>query len=97
MMGQPEHRPTDDMRDRPLGWSRRPGEPIAERLMNSPWMFALTREAGDSSQIVGYGMVLPHGSAYSVSWPASRGASFCSTATVEACAVLQGADLVWIG
>jgi hypothetical protein len=64
--------------------------------MDTPRMFALTREADDSSHIVGYGLVLPDGSAYAVSWPVGSGSSFYSTTTAEECADLRNADLIWI-
>ena len=62
-----------------------------------PRMFALTRDADDPAQIIGYGIELPDGSAYSVSWPAERGCSFSSSASAEQSAMLRGADLLWIG
>lgn len=64
--------------------------------MNMPRLFALTRDGDDPAQIVGYGMVLPDGSAYAVSWPATQGTSFYSTDSAERCAQLRGADLLWI-
>ena len=65
--------------------------------MNAPRLFALTRDGDNPAQIVGYGMVLPDGSAYAVSWPATQGTSFCSTDSAEECAELRDADLRWIG
>lgn len=38
--------------------------------------FALARGTADTHRIVGYGMVLPDGSAASVSWPPVTGFSF---------------------
>jgi hypothetical protein len=63
----------------------------------APRMFALTRETdGPSDVIVGYGLELPDGSAYSISWPARQGASFFSTSSAEENAEVRGADLMWI-
>jgi hypothetical protein len=58
-----------------------------------PRIFALTQDTGEHCQIVGYGMVLPDGSAYSVSWPAG---SFYSSSSAEETAALRGADVLWI-
>jgi hypothetical protein len=63
----------------------------------SPRMFALTLDEDDDTQIIGYGIELPDGSAYSVSWPAARGCSFRSCDNAERSALLSGADLLWIG
>jgi hypothetical protein len=66
--------------------------------MDTPRMFALTRETeGPFDAVVGYGLVLPDGSAFSVAWPAGRGSAFYATSTAEECARLRGADLLWIG
>jgi hypothetical protein len=65
--------------------------------MNAPRLFALTRDGEDAQQVVGYGMVLPDGSAYAVSWPATHGASVYSAGRAEECAELREADLLWIG
>jgi hypothetical protein len=64
--------------------------------MNTPRRFALTRETEDSHHVVGYGLVLPDGSAYAVAWPVQQGTTFYSTATAEQCAAIRGADLLWI-
>ena len=61
-----------------------------------PKVFALVRDADESCHIVGYGMVLPDGSAYSVSWPTVSGVSFYSASGAEETAALRGADLLWI-
>jgi hypothetical protein len=66
--------------------------------MDTPRMFALTRETGGPfDAVVGYGLVLPDGSAVAVSWPAGKGSSIYSTSSAEECATLRGADLQWIG
>ncbi len=62
----------------------------------APRLFALTRPVGEADQIVGYGLELPDGSAYSISWPARHGASFFSSSSAEENADLRGADLVWM-
>lgn len=60
-----------------------------------PRLYALTRDVGGSVAVVGYGMVLPDGSAYAVSWPgAVTGYSADSAAEI---AELRGAKLLWIG
>lgn len=60
-------------------------------------VFALIRYAdGAGGRIVGYGMVLPDGSAYSVSWPTGCGTSFHSASSAEATAALRGADVLWM-
>jgi hypothetical protein len=64
--------------------------------VHRPRMFALTRDADDPTQIIGYGIELPDGSAYSVSWPAERGCSFSSCDSAEQTAMRRGADLLWI-
>lgn len=64
--------------------------------MNAPRLFALTRDGHGADEVVGYGMVLPDGSAYAVSWPAVQGASVYSTDSAEECAELRDADLLWI-
>ncbi len=61
-----------------------------------PKVFALTRDVGDSCFVVGYGLVLPDGSAYSVSWPSGPGSSFYSASSAEQTATLRGADLMWL-
>jgi hypothetical protein len=61
-----------------------------------PKVFVLVRDAGESRQIVGYGMVLPDGSAYSISWPTERGTSFYSSSSAEETAALRGANVLWI-
>ena len=58
--------------------------------------FALLRQLEDPGSIIGYGFVLPDGSAVSVSWPPCRGNSLYSSASAESSAVLLGADLVWV-
>jgi hypothetical protein len=58
--------------------------------------FALLRQAEDPGTIIGYGFVLPDGSAVSVSWPPRRGSTFYSSASAESSAALLGADLVWV-
>ena len=65
--------------------------------MKAPRLFALTRDGDTPERVVGYGMVLPDGSAYAVSWPVAHGTSFFSTDSAEQCAQLRGADLLWIG
>jgi hypothetical protein len=66
------------------------------KTIEVPQLFALTHEA-DCEQVVGYGLVLPDGSTYSVAWPTQQGTAFYSTETAEQCAELRGADLLWIG
>ena len=67
-------------------------------MTDQPRLFALTRETdGPFDVIVGYGMVLPDGSTYSVSWPAGRGAQVYSAESAEQTAELRNADLSWIG
>ncbi len=61
-----------------------------------PEVFALVRDADGATQIVGYGMVLPDGSTYSVSWPPERGTSFYSASNAEETAALRGAEVWWI-
>ena len=58
--------------------------------------FALLRQAEEPGSIIGYGFVLPDGSAVSVSWPPRRGSTFYSCASAEGNALLLGADLVWV-
>jgi len=60
----------------------------------APRLFALTRETGDN--IVGYGMVLPDGSAHSVSW-SGRGTSWWSADSAEKIAECSDTELSWIG
>lgn len=62
--------------------------------MKEPRRFALTREKGESDQVVGYGLVLPDGSALSVSWPSTN--TLYSAASAEETASLRGAELQWI-
>ncbi len=67
---------------------------------DTPRIFALIGDGdgnGDEpEQIVGYGLVLPDGSAFSISWPAESGAGFYSTSSAEKAARLMGADVLWI-
>lgn len=65
-------------------------------MTDAPKLFALTRSADEPSQIVGYGMVLPDGSAYSVSWPARMGAALFCASSAEQTAELRSAELVWL-
>lgn len=58
--------------------------------------FALLRQLEDPGSIIGYGFVLPDGSAVSVSWPPRCGSTFYSSASAEGNAALLGADLVWV-
>jgi hypothetical protein len=58
--------------------------------------FALLRQVEDPGSIIGYGFVLPDGSAVSVSWPPCRGNSLYSSASAESSAALLGADLLWV-
>jgi hypothetical protein len=58
--------------------------------------FALVQQVEDPGSIIGYGFVLPDGSAVSVSWPPRRGSSFYSSTSAEGNAALLGADLVWV-
>jgi hypothetical protein len=62
-----------------------------------PKVFALVRDDDEQGQIVGYGMVLPDGSTYSVSWPARLGAAFYSASSAQETAELRGADVLWVG
>ncbi|GIE94067.1 hypothetical protein [Paractinoplanes rishiriensis] len=63
-----------------------------------PKLFALTRKTDNEAEsVVGYGMVLPDGSAHSVSWPAQAGTSVYSTNSAEETAELRQADLLWLG
>ncbi len=64
--------------------------------LNTPKVFALIRDADEPGEIVGYGMVLPDGSVYSVSWPTGRGTSFSSGSDAEQIAALIGADVLWM-
>lgn len=61
-----------------------------------PRLFALVRDDDDACQIVGYGMVLPDGSAYAVSWPAAFGSAIYSASSAEETATLRGADVLWM-
>ncbi len=61
-----------------------------------PKVFALTRDADEPNQIVGYGMVLPDGSTYAASWPAGVGATLYSASSAEQTAELRGADVLWL-
>ncbi len=65
---------------------------------DTPRVFALIGDAysDEPDQIIGYGLVLPDGSAYSISWPAKSGAGFCSSSSAEKTARLRGADVLWI-
>jgi hypothetical protein len=63
---------------------------------NEPRLFALSRQHGDSHEIVGYGLVLPDGSTYSVSWPPGHGAGLHSSESAEHTAFVFNADLCWI-
>ena len=63
---------------------------------NSPRMFALTLDEDGPAQVIGYGIELPDGSAYAVSWPTGHGSSFYSCESAEQSATLRGADLLWI-
>jgi hypothetical protein len=60
-----------------------------------PKVFALVRDADESRYIVGYGMVLPDGSTYSLSWPTGRGTSFYSASSAEEAAAVRGATVLW--
>ncbi len=62
-----------------------------------PRLFALTRPDDDADQIIGYGLALPDGSAFSISWPTRLGSSIFSTSSAEENADVRGADLMWIG
>ncbi len=66
-----------------------------EAACGVPKVFALTRDMDGREYIVGYGLVLPDGSAISVSWP-SQGMSFYSTSSAEQVASLRGTDLLWL-
>jgi hypothetical protein len=63
----------------------------------TPKVFALTRDDDEPDQIVGYGMVLPDGSAYSVSWPAKAGTWFWSGASADEIAAIRGTEVLWMG
>jgi hypothetical protein len=63
---------------------------------HKPKLFALTRDDDETCRIVGYGMVLPDGSAYAVSWPATLGSAIYSAASAEETATLRGADVLWM-
>jgi hypothetical protein len=63
---------------------------------NVPKVFALVLDADEPWHIVGYGMVLPDGSVYSVSWPTGRGTSFSSASSAEETAALSGVDVLWM-
>jgi hypothetical protein len=65
----------------------------------APQLFALTRDGDDPNQIIGYGMVLPDGTAHSVSWSAEAGAGGTqySASSAEQTAELRRAKLHWIG
>jgi hypothetical protein len=62
-----------------------------------PRLFALTRLCDQTDQVVGYGMVLPDGSAHSISWPSRTGATYYSADSAEQTADLRGAKLLWLG
>ena len=64
-------------------------------MADEPRVFALERDSEEPGEIIGYGLVLPDGSAFAVSWP--RGGSFYSTASAEGSADLRGANLLWLG
>lgn len=64
--------------------------------LTGPRAFALVDDDGDAGQVVAYGLALPDGSAFSVSWPSQTGTGFCSTRSAERNALLRGAELVWI-
>ena len=61
-----------------------------------PRVFALIRDADESCQVVGYGMVLPDRSTYSISWPAGRGTFLSSVPGAEETAALRGARVLWM-
>jgi hypothetical protein len=58
--------------------------------------FALVRELGEAESVVGYGLVLPDGSAISISWPPTGGSSCYQSASAERIAILCAADLVFL-
>ena len=59
-------------------------------------IFALTRHADEPDEIVGYGLVLPDGSAVSVGWPSTNGTTFYSASSAEETADLREADVLWM-
>jgi hypothetical protein len=67
--------------------------------IDAPQLFALTRDGDDPNHIVGYGMVLPDGTAHSVSWSAQAGTGGTqySASSAEETAELRGAKLLWLG
>ena len=72
------------------------GEMMTTGYTDIPRLFALVRDAVEPPQIVGYGMEFPDGSAYSISWPTGRGASFYSSSSAEETATLREANVLWI-
>jgi hypothetical protein len=64
-------------------------------MAETPRVFALERDGEEPGEIIGYGLVLPDGSAFAVSWPCGR--TFYSTASAEESADLRGANLLWLG
>ncbi len=64
-------------------------------MADAPRVFALERDSDEPGEIIGYGLVLPDGSAFAVSWPS--GGTFYSTATAQESADLRGANLLWLG
>ena len=63
-------------------------------MADAPRVFALECDS-EEGEIIGYGLVLPDGSASAVSWPSS--ATIYSTASAEESADLRGANLLWLG
>lgn len=64
-------------------------------MTDVPRVFALERDSEEPGEIIGYGLVLPDGSVFAVSWP--TGGTIYSTATAEDSADLRGANLLWLG
>ena len=61
-----------------------------------PRRFKLTRDDGDASEPVAYGLGLPGGSAICVAWPRTSGTTFYSADNADRCALILGGDLEWI-
>ncbi len=61
-----------------------------------PQIFAVIRAEDEPDHVLAYGMVLPDGSAYSVSWPPESGFASYAMSSAERTASLFDADLHWL-
>jgi hypothetical protein len=59
-----------------------------------PRLFTLTRTIDGVQRIIGYGLVLPDGSAIAVSWPGMP--ALYTADSAEGIAEIRDADLTWI-